>query len=190
MKLFKRKYENYSDEELLALFSKGQESLALEQFYLRYAHLIMGTAIKYTNQLADAEDIVMSVFENLPSKLRKHEVNNFRPWLHMVTKNECLMQLRRTKKEIPGELGREADSDEAYDKLTDEQIALLIDAIQDLKEPQKSCIELFYLQRKSYVEVAEILDLDVKTVKSAIQNGKRNIKNQLIHQDEFKEPNI
>lgn len=190
MKLFKRKYENYSDEELLTLFSKGQESLALEQFYLRYAHLIMGTAIKYTNQLADAEDIVMSVFENLPSKLRKHEISNFKPWLHMVTKNECLMQLRKTKKEIPGELSQEADSGDEYNQLTDQQIALLIDAIQDLKEPQKSCVELFYLQRKSYVEVAEALKLDLKTVKSAIQNGKRNIKNQLIHQDEFKEPNI
>src|SRR5690606_18918582 len=109
---------------------------------------------------------------------------------HMVTKNECLMQLRRTKKEIPDELSREANSDDAYDSLTDQQIALLIEAIKDLKEPQKSCVGLFYLQRKSYIEVAEALKLDLKTVKSAIQNGKRNIKNQLIHQDEFKEPNI
>jgi RNA polymerase sigma-70 factor (ECF subfamily) len=38
------------------------------------------------------------------------------------------------------------------------------------------CIELFYLKQKSYKEIEEETQLDLKKVKSHIQNGKRNIK--------------
>jgi len=186
MSLFGRKYNSSSDEELLALFKEGKESAVLDQFYRRYAHLIMGTALKYLRQISDAEDIVMHVFEHLPEKLRKHDIQNFKAWLHMVTKNQCLMELRKTKREIPDELNNIGEDQGSYDPLIDEQIKLTIDAIETLNEPQLSCVRLFYLEKKSYNEISELLSLDLKTVKSAIQNGKRNIKLQLIHRDEFK----
>ncbi len=186
MGLFRSKYSRLTDEELLQLFKDGQEKKVLEVFYVRYAHLIMGTALKFTNQISDAEDIVMQVFENLPNKIRKHEISNFKPWLHMVTKNQCLMELRKKKIEVPLELTERAQEEEYYDNSIDTQIALALDAIELLKEPQKSCIRLFFLEKLSYVEISGKLALDLKTVKSAIQNGKRNIKLQLIHRDEFK----
>ena len=39
----------------------------------------------------------MQIFEELVSKLKKHEVENFRGWLHQVAKNHCLMRLRSEK---------------------------------------------------------------------------------------------
>lgn len=186
MALFGRKYATASDEELLIIFKEGKESVVMDQLYRRYAHLIMGTALKYLRQISDAEDIVMLVFEQLPEKLRRHDIQNFKAWLHMVTKNQCLMELRKTKREIPDELNNISEGSDVYDTLIDEQIKLTIETIDTLKEPQQSCIRLFYLDKKSYVEISDLLSLDLKTVKSAIQNGKRNIKLQLIHRDEFK----
>ena len=52
----------------------------------------------------------------------------------------------------------------------------LNDAIEQLKSKQKECIELFYLQEKSYIEIAELTGYEIKKVKSYIQNGKRNLK--------------
>jgi RNA polymerase sigma-70 factor (ECF subfamily) len=49
-------------------------------------------------------------------------------------------------------------------------------AIETLNQDQKKCIELFYLQQKSYTEVAEITGYTLNNVKSFIQNGKRNLK--------------
>jgi len=49
-------------------------------------------------------------------------------------------------------------------------------AIKELKEDQKICVELFYLQEKSYEEVAKMTGYSMKEVKSYIQNGKRNLK--------------
>jgi RNA polymerase sigma-70 factor (ECF subfamily) len=56
------------------------------------------------------------------------------------------------------------------------QLQLLEKAIPSLKDEQRQCIELFYLEQKSYTEISEHLSIPLNTVKSAIQNGKRNLK--------------
>ena len=58
----------------------------------------------------------------------------------------------------------------------EEQGELLQQALSNLNEEQRTCIELFYYQQKSYQEVASITGYDLNKVKSAIQNGKRNLK--------------
>ena len=58
----------------------------------------------------------------------------------------------------------------------EKQLTLMESSIKELKEQQKICIELFYLQEKSYEDVAEITGYTMKEVKSYIQNGKRNLK--------------
>ena len=45
----------------------------------------------------------MGIFEELVTKLIKHEVSNFKGWLYTLAKNHCLMQLR-SKKQIPVDL--------------------------------------------------------------------------------------
>ena len=52
----------------------------------------------------------------------------------------------------------------------------LEEAIKILKDEQRICIELFYLQEKSYKEVSDLTGLSLLNVKSHIQNGKRNLK--------------
>lgn len=66
------------------------------------------------------------------------------------------------------------------------QYEILEEAIKGLKEDQRKCIELFYIESKSYQEITSLLKLDIKKVKSAIQNGKRNLKLTLEKRNEFK----
>jgi len=51
------------------------------------------------------------------------------------------------------------------------------ESINELRDEQKTCVELFYIQNKSYQEIAEITKFSLNEVKSYIQNGKRNLKN-------------
>jgi DNA-directed RNA polymerase specialized sigma24 family protein len=60
--------------------------------------------------------------------------------------------------------------------LKEVQLQQLEEGIKTLNHEQQECISLFYLQDKSYVEVAEITGYDLNKVKSYIQNGKRNLK--------------
>ena len=49
-------------------------------------------------------------------------------------------------------------------------------AMQQLNHEQQLCVNLFYLEKKSYQEVAAITGFTMMEVKSHIQNGKRNLK--------------
>jgi RNA polymerase sigma-70 factor (ECF subfamily) len=70
--------------------------------------------------------------------------------------------------------------------LTEIHFELLEKAILELKEEQKICVELFYLKQFSYQRISEQLGISLKNVKSAIQNGKRNLKIRLEENHAFK----
>ena len=53
---------------------------------------------------------------------------------------------------------------------------LLETALEELNKEQKTCITLFYLQKKSYHQISSITGFSLLQVKSNIQNGKRNLK--------------
>tara|TARA_B110000093_G_scaffold124704_1_gene133529 strand:- start:652 stop:1227 length:576 start_codon:yes stop_codon:yes gene_type:complete len=183
----KNKYKILSDDELLRTYKEKQSSEVIGEYFQRYGHLVMGTSMKYLKNKFDAEDLAMHLFEKLPGKLLSHNISNFKSWLYMVTKNECLMILRK-KGNLTSSLTRELeDTDDVDLKIEkEEQLEMLEDAIEDLKEEQKECIKLFYIESKSYQEITEMLRLDIKKVKSAIQNGKRNLKLNLEGRNEFK----
>ncbi len=189
--MFNRKrkfYQTLSDEKLLTEYRSRADKNILGELYVRYGHLVMGTCMKYLKNQMDAEDITMILFEKLPSKILNHEINYFKSWLYMVTKNECLMFLRKkgiASVEITRELEAEED-EQSLAQAREVQLSLLEEAIDTLKDEQQKCIRLFYIDRKSYHEITSILDMDLKKVKSAIQNGKRNLKIKLEGKNEFK----
>ena len=52
----------------------------------------------------------------------------------------------------------------------------LHELMMELNEDQRICVDLFYLQEKSYKEIADSTSYSMNQVKSYIQNGKRNLK--------------
>jgi len=56
------------------------------------------------------------------------------------------------------------------------QLTFMEECMKGLNEEQKLCVELFFLQEKSYQEVTELTSYNMNNVKSYIQNGKRNLK--------------
>ncbi|HKK66862.1 MAG TPA: sigma factor-like helix-turn-helix DNA-binding protein, partial [Bacteroidales bacterium] len=61
-------------------------------------------------------------------------------------------------------------------KQAEQEAELLKEALSELKPEQKECVELFYYQDKSYVEIVSITGHSLKKVKSYLQNGKRNLR--------------
>lgn len=183
----RKKYKQLEDHELLNTYRDSGASEVIGEFYRRYGHLVMGTAMKYLKNQFDAEDLVMNLFEKLPGKLQSHNIQHFKSWLYIVTKNECLMLLRK-KGHVTAEITRELEASDELELTIkkEEQYNALEEAIEDLKEEQQSCIKLFYLESRSYQEISALLQLDLKKVKSAIQNGKRNLKLNLEGRNEFK----
>jgi len=175
------------DEQLVTLYARTSDKEIIGILYERYTHLLFSVCYKYLGNDADAEDAVMLVFEKLFELLKKTEIQNFKSWIYTITKNECLMQLRHNKS---GEKVKEENLKKLDDEVMEsvELIHLLPDgdsehriryletAIGMLSSEQKQCIELFYLNEKSYREVEQLTGYSYNEVKSHIQNGKRNLK--------------
>lgn len=178
------KLKQKSDEELIALYRLEQNSYCLGILYERYGHLVMGACMKYLKNVQDAEDVTSQIFENLANKLLKHEITFFKSWLYMVTKNECFMRLRKIGKEntLPENFTVE-DENEQPELLEKEiQLEILERLIPTLKEDQRISIELFYIKERSYQEISDELKWSLMQVKSAIQNGKRNLKIKMLEE--------
>ena len=158
----------------------------LGKLYERYMHLVYGVCIKYLKDREAARDAVMHIFEKLIIEIPKRQIENFKPWLHVLTKNHCLMQLRAGKAKTSQKEKMLADTgffmENSYELHPDNEQALERDlavmkkCIELLKQQQKECVKLFYLEEKSYREISGELDIELKKVKSLIQNGKRNLK--------------
>ena len=166
------------------MFRETGEMSNLGTLYERYMSLVYGVCLKYLKDQDDSKDAVMEVFESLPDKLKRHEIENFQSWLYVIVKNHCLMQLRKSKRsgqvpmeEISYKL-METDSDEHHNdkELLEEELVILENGINHLPDQQKQCITLFYLEKKSYQEIADQTGYELKKVKSYIQNGKRNLR--------------
>lgn len=174
------KYRKYDDEDLVVAYSKKPSRDILQVLFERYGHLVLGLCIKYLKQMENAEDTCATIFEKLPDLLIKHEIRYFKSWLYQVSRNECLMQLRK-KKEYNVSIDDVQLHSHSDNEITnrESEIISMENALLELKPIQKDCISMFYLQEKSYQEISIQLNIPLKKVKSHIQNGKRNLKIKL-----------
>jgi len=188
--LFTSKTNDLPDGKLIEKFLKTNDRHYFGILFQRYTHLVFGACMKYLKNENDSEDAVMDIFEKLLTDLQKHEVSNFKSWLYSVSKNHCLMKLRKDKTikysnndliKTEGQIVEMPEPMHLNSKMEKElQLENLEKALQHLSKEQRTCLELFYLQQKCYKEVSSITTFSLKEVKSFIQNGKRNLKNHMI----------
>src|SRR3954471_23490394 len=84
----------FDDLQLVAQYKQTDDNTFVGALFQRYTHLIFGVCMKYLKNEDEAQDASMQIFEKLLKDLMKHEIQQFKAWLHMVCKNYCLMQLR------------------------------------------------------------------------------------------------
>lgn len=186
----RKKYGDLADEQLVVSYKQNTDKNIIGEIYERYGHLIYGVCLKYLNNTMEAEDRAMMIFEKLPSKFLKHEIANLKSWLYVLTKNECFMYLRKIKGKYVESLIPEILKDETNNENAEEkelQLEMMETIMLDLKPEQKEVLELFYYKNKSYDEIAEIKNWTNMQVKSAIQNGKRNLRVKMENNNDFKE---
>ena len=164
-----------ADKELVDLYKQSDDLTVLGELYQRYMELVYGVCLKYFKDAEAAKDGVMQIFEELVSKLKKHEVDNFRGWLHQLAKNHCLMQLRTPRNlktvEFKTDLMQYEENVHLNGVLEkEENFKKLEYCIETLNNEQKESIRLFYLEEKCYNEIVEITGQEWNQVRSLIQN--------------------
>ena len=179
-----RNHDHIDDKELLQRFYNDANNEWLGILLQRYTMLLFGVCMKYLKNEEEAKDAVQQVFLKVINELQKYKVEYIKSWLYMVAKNHCLMKLRDKGKstyEINEQVlaaphdSRDIKELEEKDKTLDK----LAIALKELNNEQQLCVTLFYLEKKSYQQVADHTGYSLMQVKSHIQNGKRNLKLQL-----------
>lgn len=177
--------QQQSDENLILQYQQTNNRVVVGELFKRHSLMCYAVCVKYLKNEDDAQDATMSIFEQLFVDLKKHQITNFRSWLHSVCRNYCLMQLRKKSPEV---VFAEEENDTFFMQLNqfvhqedntqerEEKLHVLEEAVKQLKDNQRKCIELFYLKHKSYEEIAASTGLSMNEVKSNLQNGKRNLK--------------
>jgi len=176
-----------SDEELISKYRFSHDNSYLGELFLRYLPYVFGVALGVLKNQKEAEDLTMTVFHKIASDLKRIEVKDFSPWLYMLTKNLCSIEFKKknagsneSKNILIEELASKDDSSLFINATETKEVKIdannLRLAINTLNESQKVCIDLFYMQNKSYQEVANATGFSLNQVKTNIQNGKRLLK--------------
>jgi len=175
-------YNSMTDAALLENYYHDGNNEWIGVLMQRYTLLLYGVCMKYLRNEEAAKDAVQQIFLKAIAELHKYQVTYFKSWLYMVARNYCLMQLR-DKGKVPLPVTEKmmvAGPDETDDLLhhreKDEVLEMMEESLKELNDEQRTCVTLFYLQKKSYNEIADITGYTTMQVKSYIQNGKRNLK--------------
>ncbi|MDF7821313.1 sigma-70 family RNA polymerase sigma factor [Runella sp. MFBS21] len=183
LKLFRRK-ETQTDADFVSEYRRTGDLADLGELYQRHIDMVFAVSFKYLRDEDDAKDAVMQIFEQLVEDLKKHEVHHFKSWLHTLTRNYCLIQLRNKRMIIGDESIFESESYESFVADTTENEVWEVesrwndlgDCLENLALEQRKSVELFYYQKLCYQQIAEQTGYAIQKVKSYLQNGKRNLK--------------
>jgi RNA polymerase sigma-70 factor (ECF subfamily) len=173
----------FSDQQLLQLFRESGNNQYAGILLQRYTLLLFGVCMKYLKNEEESKDAVQQVFIKCLGEMGKYEITYFKSWLYTVARNHCLMALRKNNRIISDDhieeyAGTGADPLEEKQILQEREQLLgwMEEGLEQLQEPQRQCVTLFYLEKRSYQDIAAATGSSLMQVKSAIQNGKRNLR--------------
>jgi RNA polymerase sigma-70 factor, ECF subfamily len=165
---------------------RAGEAAAFEELVTMYQHRVFGVALRMLGNAAEAQDAAQEAF------LRAHRgLAGFRgdaklsTWLYAITSRLCLNRLASAERRLVrhGEetLLRLADEGRRPDGALErsELEAALHRAIAELPEERRIVVVLRDLEGLSYEEIAEVLDLELGTVRSRLHRARADLKDKL-----------
>jgi len=177
--LNEKEFKHTSDQDLLNQYYHNRDNRLLGILLQRYTLLLLGVCMKYLKNEEAAKDAVQQIFLKVIHELQRYKVQFFKSWLYMIARNHCLMQLRKHDVKSVGEFSENIIEEEFFlqEEVRKEKLLSTMEASMDeLNSDQKTCITLFYLDKKSYQQISAQTGFSLMQVKSYIQNGKRNLK--------------
>jgi RNA polymerase sigma-70 factor (ECF subfamily) len=168
-----------SDQALLARYRNGDRD-AFAEIVVRYQRPIYNAAFWMLRNAEDARDIAQVVFMRVVERLDEYDSHyKFFSWIYRIAVNESINLLRRNGREeelddeteIAGAdgLNPESQFSEA------ERSRHIHHALMSMSTHDRTVLMLRHFSECSYQEIAEILDLDEKTVKSRLFEARHRL---------------
>ncbi len=174
--------DNDPDLPLVERCREGDRA-AFTELVVRYQRPIYNAAFWILRKPEDASDVAQTVFLKVAERIDDYDASyRFFSWIYRIAVNEALNVLRRNGHEEAldedVELPDTSAGPEA--RLTAAQVSERIrDAMLKLPTDQRTVIVLRHFSELSYREIADVLDLDEKTVKSRLFEARTRLRGLL-----------
>lgn len=170
------------DQRLVERCLNGDQE-AFAELVVRYQRPIYHMAFRVLGNVEDAREITQSVFLKVAERLDDYNPRfKFFSWIYRITINASL-NLRRSsgREELVGEdfEVQDAGADPEASMSAGEQSAQIQKALMRLKFENRAVLTLRHFSDCSYREIGQILDLDEKTVKSRLYEGRQQLRSLL-----------
>ncbi len=152
---------------------------SMDALYSRYYKVMVAYAFPLLGRQDEAEDAVQDAFFNLWKKRPTFDTDaHLKSYLYSVVRNQAIDR-RRKKNQLNGtgdfhDIAEEAphtfDSEEVYE--------MLFDAI-DALPPRQRDIFLLIMEGKKNIEIAEVLNISLNSVKAQRQTGMKTLRSVL-----------
>lgn len=177
--------DSLSDEELV-LRIRGGDSVAFSALVYRHSRRFYAAAYRIMLSKEDAEDVVQEAFLKLwngKAVWQEGKGAKFTTWFYRVVVNQARDHLAKRKDgrhtELTEELIQSGDMS-AHDSMEKQQESqVVIEALAELPERQRTALTLFYTEELSQKETAEIMGITPKAVESLIGRAKLAMRDRL-----------
>ena len=169
------------NQEIVTNFKAGQ-SQAFDLIVTFYQKPIYSHLYRLVNNKEDALDLTQDTFVKIYKNRKNVDLDkNFKSWLYKIATNIAYDWLKKQKK-LP--ISKDFDdliefetikTNSQYYSIEQLNNLDLEEALKSLKPVQENSLRLYYQQGFTYVEIGEILQLPLNTVKTHIARAKAEL---------------
>lgn len=179
------------DAGFMVRFKEGDDS-AFEKLFAKYKKPLLNTVYRFIGNRSEAEDIIQDVFLKVYQARNSYKPTaKFSTWLYRIVRNSCFnwyrhhrtirfLSLDKPLRSPDNEFLREIAAPSKNDPdvlLKEKELKKQVQsALQSLPEKQKMAIILRGYEKKTYEEIAGIMDCSVSAVKSLIFRARINLR--------------
>lgn len=169
------------DADVCRLLAEGRRDQAFEYLLARYRTKVYRLALSYVRTPADAEDLAQEAFVRLWRALPLYDGRaSLSTWLYVIARNACLSELRKRVIRQTAALDDVAEPAAPAAGAAVPELRLDCETLVDaLPETQRQVVRLFYLEERSYEQVAEMLGMPLNTVRSHLHRARKRLAEQM-----------
>jgi RNA polymerase sigma-70 factor, ECF subfamily len=170
----------------LMLRVRQDDSVAFAELVELYQHRLVTVMHHLVANKEEAEDLAQEVFLRVYRTRKKYRARaKFSTWLFTIANNLALNALRsrQRKPSIPldvrdsGPLGPRPAEHLVRDRLQQQELAAIVQrALEQLNERQRAAVVLNKFEDMNYADIAEVMNLTTKAVKSLLSRARENLR--------------
>jgi RNA polymerase sigma-70 factor, ECF subfamily len=184
----RRQHLLLADENLISFVGKG-DAEAFTTLYDRHSHAAFSLAYRVMGERQAAEDLVQDTFLKLWRSATSYrpERGSVRTWLLSIVRNRGIDQIRsqasrrRTQDKIEASAPRSQPSEAFAETLRNSQRNQVREALDTLPPEQLKILELAYFSGYTHVQISELVDVPLGTMKGRMRLGLKKMRDYFDH---------